>query len=166
MTTARRPRRTRAIIAIAAGALAVGGCAVRSPVQTDHDYAAADGVNIDLGKVKLRNVLLVADGAGGRARLAGFAVNDGDSSTTIQFAIPNAGTTSVSVPARSTMALAEGKATLGPLPKDANGVPYQPGSVVPMTVAPSGAETGALSVPILPATGLYESLAPEGSAAS
>lgn len=166
MTTARRSRRTRALIALAAGAMVLGGCAVRSPVQTDHDYAAADGVNVDLGPVKLRNLLLVADEAGGQARLAGIAVNDGNSASTIQFQVANAAPASVSVPPRSTYSISESQAMISPLPKDPKGIPYRAGSVIPMTIAPAGAATGVASVPVLPATGVYEELKPSAAPAS
>lgn len=156
----------RALIALAAGVLVLGGCAVLSPVQTDHDYAAADGVNVDLGPVKLRNLLLVADSSGGQARLAGIAVNDGNTASTVQFQVANVAPVSVSVPANSTYSLSESQATIGPLPRDPKGIPYRAGSVIPMTIAPTGASTGAASVPLLPARGVYEDLAPQASPAS
>jgi len=69
------------IRAVAASALALAlaagltGCNMFSPQRTTMEYAASDGVNIDLGDVHARNVLLLTNDAGTEANLVFTAVN-------------------------------------------------------------------------------------------
>ena len=69
------------IRAVAASALALAlaagltGCNMISPQRTTMEYAASDGVNVDLGDVHARNVLLLTDGTGSQANLVFTAVN-------------------------------------------------------------------------------------------
>ena len=69
------------IRAVAASALALAlaagltGCNMISPQRTTMEYAASDGINVDLGDVHARNVLLLTDGTGSQANLVFTAVN-------------------------------------------------------------------------------------------
>lgn len=81
------------IRAVAAAALAVAlsaglaGCNMISPQRTTMQYDASDGVNVDLGDVSLRNVILVTDSEGQQANLVYTAVNEsnGDAKVEIKF---------------------------------------------------------------------------------
>lgn len=83
--------RARAVAAIAlSGALALGltGCSMWMDVETSRPYTASDGVNLTLGDLRLRNVMVVSDD-GELGNLVGTAVNDTDSDIdfTVQWSV-------------------------------------------------------------------------------
>jgi hypothetical protein len=69
------------IRAVAASALALAlaagltGCNMISPQRTTMEYAASDGINVDLGEVHVRNMLLLANPDGSQANVVFAAVN-------------------------------------------------------------------------------------------
>lgn len=93
------------IRAVAASALALAlaagltGCNMFSPQRTTMEYAASDGINVDLGDVHARNVLLLTDGTGSQANVVFTAVNTSDESAQLNL---NVAGSSVSVPLTAT----------------------------------------------------------------
>lgn len=69
-----------------AGALLLGssGCTFTAGIPTDFPYASADGADLTVGQVKVRNALLVSDG-GENASLAMAVSNDGDQAVEVLF---------------------------------------------------------------------------------
>ena len=70
--------RTATVAGAAVLALGLSGCSLNSPVQTDVDYPAADGVGLSLGDVQLRNVAVVATTKDGPGTLIGQVVTQGE----------------------------------------------------------------------------------------
>jgi hypothetical protein len=158
-------RRARALAAagavlVAAGALA--GCSTRSPATITTPYAAADGVNVDLGDiVALRDVLVVGEKKGGRGAVVGTVVNRTDKTVVVELAAqlgPNAafGQSRVSVPPN-------GSVLVGPGSKHemlVDDLPVGPGEVIEMSAASADAGATYFKAPVLAAQGQYESLTP------
>ena len=56
----------------------VSGCAYISPQATMDSYAPTDGIQMDLGDVQLRNILVVAEDENSEGRVLGTLINTGD----------------------------------------------------------------------------------------
>ena len=142
--------------ALAAAALLTSGCAVFSPVQTDEDYLAGDGTQIDVPGLSLRNLVVVSQEDGGPGVLVGQAVNTGDSAVQVTFGVAGAPAgDSATVPPRST----------GPISPEPDSVviasvPGAPGGMVDVIVTTREAGENIVAVPVLPPTGTYEGLLP------
>ena len=83
--------------ALVAAALLTGtaGCGVFVESATLKPYAASDGVNANVGELKLRNMLLVANMYGDVA-LIGTVVNDSGENVSLQIGLPTATGTTMS----------------------------------------------------------------------
>lgn len=70
-------------VPVIAAALLLGtaGCGVFVPTATMKQYSAGDGLNVNVGKLELRNVMVITDESGD-ASLVGTIVND---STNVQY---------------------------------------------------------------------------------
>jgi hypothetical protein len=76
------PLRALTTIALASALLAgTAGCGLLVPTATMKEYSAGDGLNIAVGDLKFRNVLIITD-ASGDASMIGTIVNP---TTTVQF---------------------------------------------------------------------------------
>lgn len=62
---------------VAAGLL-LGGCSATNPITTQANYAASDGVNVEVGDLRLTNVLVLSAGGGEPGTVVGSVTNDGD----------------------------------------------------------------------------------------
>lgn len=78
-----RPRRVALAGALAAGTLALGGCAVNSPQTTLVRYAPADGIEMDGEALDARDVLVVSNGDGAPGVVSGALVNSGTEPLTV-----------------------------------------------------------------------------------
>ena len=149
----------RAVASLAlAAAVATGlaGCNLISPQSTTLSYNASDGVSVDLGALKLRNVLvLVGDADNGSLVLS--AVNEDGSPATVN--VSGAGTTgSFEVPGTvgiTPIGFGEGAKV------ELAGTELEPGGAVELTFTSKGGTTATVSVPVLDGTlAEYASLAP------
>lgn len=81
----------RALAATAVAAsllLGTTGCGIFVESATLKPYAASDGVNIDVGELKLRNVLVITDESGDGS-LIGTIVNDADMAQSVNVELRN-----------------------------------------------------------------------------
>ncbi len=142
---------------VAVGALALSGCQTQSPIQTDVPYLPADGVAVDLGSVQIRNLLVVADAKNGPGVLTGSVVNRGDENAQITFAVEGGAPVTVSTPAHRTQPISEHSQV------QLSSVPADPGGLVTLSVQTATSGSNIVEVPVLPATGYYETLRPSAA---
>ena len=148
--------RTATVAGAAVLALGLSGCSLNSPVQTDVDYPAADGVGLSLGDVQLRNVAVVATTKDGPGTLIGQVVNQGDQPTALQLSVGEGGSpVSVEVPAGGATSISS-DATKTSVPA----VPGGPGDWVTVTIAGAPSGVGQLTVPVLSPKSYLEDYAP------
>jgi len=102
-------RRIAASLAVAALAFGVTSCGAINEQATNTDYAASDGVNVDVADAKVRNLMFVTNSDDTEARLIGSVVNAGDSALTLSVKADNAAPVSIQVPADGTIKLEEDK---------------------------------------------------------
>ncbi|KGN36666.1 hypothetical protein N803_03830 [Knoellia subterranea KCTC 19937] len=158
MTTPRR--RLRAALAAAAiGTTLLGGCAVFSPMQTDEDYQAADGVNATFGDLDVRGVVVVSNAKDSEGQIVGQLVNTSNEDIDVSFAADGGEGGQVTVDRHSSLALGDDTALV--LPK----VGVAPGDVLQLQVTTAGTGVNVVQVPVLPATAYYESHKPAGAPA-
>lgn len=141
--------------------VALSACSFFSPVQTEKAYNAADGVPVTSGPVAARDLLVVAERAGGPGTLAGSLLNTTDDASKVGFL---------------TRAEAEagGAATMAPLPGRAQQnikgvqfakIPSAPGTMTDIyLVTPAGRTM--VSVPVLLPDGPYATLKPTAAASA
>ena len=145
---------TRAASALRATALAgavlvaVSGCALSSPVQTDYAYQPADGPSLDTGDVDLRNLVVIAPEKGGDGVLVGQAVNNAPQAVQVSFSVGGDSPANRTVPASSGAALSTPGSTVA-----LTAVPGGPGDVVDLTVTTPGSGQNVVTVPVLAPTG-------------
>jgi len=144
---------------LAGAILLASGCAVFSPIQTDYDYDAADGVPLTINGLDLRDLAIVVPAKGGTGIVVGQAVNRSTSAVDVTFAVTGAPTpATVAVPAGSGKSLSDG-ATGVEIP----GIPVAPGQMVQMTVTTDQAGANVVTVPVLPNIGYYKDLTASSS---
>jgi hypothetical protein len=141
--------------ALAGCILLASGCASAfSPIQTDYDYDAADGVPLTLPGLDLRNLAVVVPAKGATGILIGQAINRDSAAVDVTFAVTGAPTPAmVAVPANSGKSLSDA-ATGVEIP----GIPVAPGEMVHMTVTTDEAGANVVNVPVLANTGYYSDL--------
>ena len=140
---------------LAAVGLLVAGCSSFSPIQTEYDYPAADGVRLSIDGLELRNLAVVAAEADGPGVVIGQAVNSSAAAVDVSFSLGEAPTpVETTVPAGSGDSLPE---------VEIQSVPAAPGDTVELTVSTPEAGQNVVRVPVLAPTGYYEGLvAPAG----
>lgn len=155
---------------VLAGALALGtsGCNLMAPQTTTKHYDASDGVSGDVGTVKVRNALVVADEDGSIGNLVVTLVNTDDSShavtiswgddedSSVQVVVDAGSSTTYSVPDTSNNDGIDQAIEIDPLD-------VEPGALVDVFFQ-YGTETGlTLEVPVLDGTlESYSTLVPSG----
>lgn len=93
-TATRRPRTTsvpRAALALAAAALtavSLTACNKMSPQTTDHSYAPADGIDMSVGQLQVRNLAVVASAKDSTGYVNGLVVNEGQQAAAVSFSFP------------------------------------------------------------------------------
>ncbi|MFJ2619632.1 hypothetical protein [Glutamicibacter sp. NPDC087344] len=107
MITARMTagRRIAASLAVAALAFGVTSCGAINEQSTATDYAASDGINVDVADAEVRNLMFVTNAEATEARLIGTVVNSSDSDLNLQIKAANATPVTVSVPAEGEIKL-------------------------------------------------------------
>lgn len=148
--------------ALAGAALLAAGCATFSPVQTEYDYPAADGVRLSIEGLELRNLAIVSAAEGATGVLVGQAVNSSASAVDVSFAVQGGGAAATAtVPASSGDPLSDATSTL-----EVPGVPAPPGAMVELVVSTPQAGQNIVTVPVLAHTGYYASLPTPSPSAS
>ncbi|MFY9679151.1 hypothetical protein [Glutamicibacter protophormiae] len=111
MITARMTvgRRIAASLAVAALAFGVTSCGAINQQATDIDYAASDGINVNVADAEVRNLMFVTNTEATDARLIGTVVNDGKSDLNLEIKAGNASSVTVKVAAEGATKLEDDK---------------------------------------------------------
>ena len=137
---------------ILAGALALGmtGCGFLTPQATLIQYAPSDGVQTDVGDIKVRNAIAISDEEGVDASLVMSIVNPTDDDITLEFQYEDstgkATTAELEVPANATLSLGN----TGEEQLVFRGVQLTEGSLFPVYLQYGSFEGSQLLVPVLP----------------
>lgn len=86
-------RRAAALGVAALIAVGTAGCGAINQQATAMTYAASDGIVANVGDVKVRNLMLVANDANSPARFLGSIVNDTDKAQTLTVTLDSGNTT-------------------------------------------------------------------------
>jgi hypothetical protein len=121
--------KARAIASIVAAGLVLGGvagCTFVTPIATQNQYDASDGINVTVGDVKLLNAIVITDD-GKTGNLVAQAYNESDDpiDLTLQYDVSGKHTVDVTLPANEGTKLGYGKKGQVFLPKigtDAGGL--------------------------------------------
>lgn len=145
----RRGRRT--VLAVAAVCLALGtaGCSVTNEITTLNEYAASDGVLVDVGQVRAINLLVLTSAEGAEGTAIGAVTNSGDDAVEVTLALAD-GSASASFDVA-----AGGTVTVGPdqdQQLEIGAVPTAPGTYVEVSVGSQRDGTTTVSVPVLDGT--------------
>jgi len=144
---------------MAAAVLALSGCQVTSPIQTNVPYQPADGVAVDLGDVQIRDLVVVSDAKGGIGTLSGLVVNKSTGPVTVTFATgPGADASARAVIPAGTPTRLSG--VEGTTPVTIPSIAAAPGDMVNIVVSTPDAGAPVVSVPVLLPTGYYSSITP------
>jgi len=139
--------------------LALSGCQAFSPIQTDVPYQPADGVAVDLGKVQIRDLVVVVAARGGVGTLSGLVVNTSTEPVTVTFTTGRGanGSAKALIPAAGQTRLSGVKGTT---PVTLPSIAAAPGDMIKVIVSTPDAGAPEVSVPVLLPTGYYASLTP------
>jgi hypothetical protein len=80
----RRPAAVLAAVLVAAS-VSVAACSTQSPTQTNVPYQPADGINVNIGSVDARGLVLVTAAKGAAGVLVGSLINSGRDPVTVTF---------------------------------------------------------------------------------
>ncbi|MDR6438141.1 hypothetical protein J2790_003290 [Paenarthrobacter nicotinovorans] len=146
MNPVQRGKLAIAAAAIGVGLLSVTGCGFVNAQQTTHQYSASDGVKADLGKLQLRNMLIVASGENEPGRVIGAVFNQSSSDATLTISGANGAQTEIPVKANSETYLNDSAdaailSTAGVIP----------GGLTPITIR-SGSDSATINVPVVDGT--------------
>ena len=142
--------------ALAGTILLASGCASAfSPVQTDFDYDAADGVPLTIVGLDLRDLAVVVPAKGGTGIVVGQAVNRSTSAVDVTFAVEGAPS-----PGHRRRPRQLGQDALGRhhRRRDPRHPASPPATMVQMTVTTDEAGANVVTVPVLANTGYYADL--------
>lgn len=134
------------------------GCSVNSPVQTAETMAPADGVNVDMGDLRLRNLALVGGGTDGAATVTGAVDNASGQDVTLTFQTEEGTKAEAELPAGEVTNLSSGEGEAVTLDK----LEAKPGDMVEIVLDSGNDDMQTVTVPVLDPTGYYEDSAPEG----
>ena len=164
-TAARQSRpavRASVVVPVVAASLALGGCSFIAPQTSLEQYAPSDGLQVDLGDVPVRNVLVVSQGGGEPGVLSGALVNRGDADAVVLVEV--SGTTAeVDVAAGETVFLAAFGETDG-VQVVLDVVEEPAGGVVEVSFSDPAADSSSFQVPIVLPDGAYADITPGASA--
>ena len=154
-------RRIAASVAAVSALTLASACS--NPIQTNEPYNAADGVPATIGKVALRDLLLVSDG-NGPAVVSGSAINEGDAKVTLELS-PEAQSTQ-----GGTASSAGTQVEVGPFEQvnlstkglQLGGADAKPGTLAAVIIRSSDGGSTIVRLPVLPATGPYSTITPAG----
>ena len=106
MMTAQKNRGRRVVAAAALAMLSLGvtSCGAINEQATTFQYAASDGIVLNVGELEIRNLMLVTKSATDEARLIGSLVNTTAAAQTLDLTL-STGSVSINVPAKSVVSL-------------------------------------------------------------
>jgi hypothetical protein len=158
---AQTPRRRLGVAAAAlVAALGLSACQVASPATTTYQYDPADGVSVQVGDVRVLDLLVVSEGAGAPGVVSGSVVNTAREEVEVTMALQTAdGRTDLSPaltvpPTTSVRADGEGENGSGE-PVRIDTVEVRAGQMVTLRVSTSTGETESRRVPVLLPEGSY-----------
>ncbi|MGJ7441114.1 hypothetical protein [Aquipuribacter sp. MA13-6] len=158
-TTSRPGRRALAPVAAAVAAgLLLGGCSFTSRDLTLEPYAPSDGLQVDLGEVLVRNVLVVSEGSGAPGVLSGALVNRGDEDAVVQVEV-GATLAEVDVAAGETVFMGPSGEQEGELVL-VEAVDTVAGGVIAVGFTDPASDSATLEVPIVLPEGPYAEITP------
>jgi hypothetical protein len=113
-----KARAIASIVAVGLVSAGIAGCTFVTPIATQNRYDASDGINTELGSVKLLNALVVT-GDGINGNLVGQAYNDSDQTVqlTMQYDVSETQTITVTLPPETSTDLGYGASGQTLLPK-------------------------------------------------
>lgn len=141
-----------------ASAVLLAGCSFTSDDVTLQPYAPSDGLQVDLGDVLVRNVLVVSEGAGEPGVLSGTLVNRGDTDVTVVVEV--GGTTAeIDVPTSQSVVLSplgdeDGETVV------MDSVEPPSGGVLDVSFSDPEGDSAVLTVPVVLPEGPYAELTP------
>ncbi len=145
--------------ALAGAVLALSGCQITSPIQTNVPYQPADGVAVDLGEVQIRDLVIISDAKGGVGTLSGLAVNKSSGPIPVTFTTgPNAAASARAIIPAGTPTQLSGLG--GGTPVTIPSLPAAPGDMAKVIVSTPDAGAPIVLVPVLLPTGYYSSITP------
>lgn len=147
------PRPRLALIAAAALAVALAGCA---PITTQRPYAPGDGVRAQVGEqVQAENLMVVTEAEGAAGVLTGALTNVGDAATAVTLSLGGL-TIEVPVDAGQTVLLtapdAQESDTVRVQDVSVAAVPDGPGALTDVTLATPEGGSVTVAVPVLDGT--------------
>jgi hypothetical protein len=145
-------RSLRRSLVAAAVVVGLAGCSATNPIQTDRPYSASDGVRVELGDVRLDNLLAVTTKQGAPGALSGAVTNDGGTDATVTLTVGDAAT-SLDVPAHGAVLFGTGTGS-GSGTGTGEAVPLAsvdaaPGALLAVSVTAGAAGTTSVQVPVL-----------------
>jgi len=165
-TAARQSRpavRPLAAVSVVVAGLALGGCSFIAPETSLEPYAPSDGLQVDLGDVLVRNVLVVSEGSGAPGVLSGALVNRGVQDATITVEASDL-ITEVDVAAGQTVFMSSYDSSTVSSGDDVQvvleAVDTPAGGVLEVTFTDPAAESESFEVPVLLPEGPYAGLLP------
>ncbi|MEO3936643.1 hypothetical protein V3N99_07760 [Dermatophilaceae bacterium Soc4.6] len=157
-----RASRAVTVTVAAAGLALVAGCTATSPSQTLVPYQPADGVALDVGTVKARDLLIVASAKGATGVLSGSVINTGTENVTVRFAgaaAAGAAAAEPALPTTTTTITLRPRQQLRISTVEIPSVAAAPGALTPLSMTTSDG-TAVASVPVLLPTEYYSTLTP------
>lgn len=155
-------RRLASAAAALSAVVTLSACGTMSPVQTDQPYMPGDGVDLSLGDLDVRGLVIVADAKGGPGAFAGQLLNRGAEDLDVRFATKNGQQAVVKAPAHTSLTLGSATTTVG-----LGSVDAEPGGLIEVTVGSPTTGEAPKQVPVLPRTGYYATItAPPAPSAS
>ncbi|MGB7819134.1 MAG: hypothetical protein WBL35_10440 [Ornithinibacter sp.] len=127
------------------GCVALNGCAIFSPVQTDEQYIQADGVPLTTTNIEFENLVIVAPARDAGGVLVGQAVNQTRQPIQVTFAVAGAAPTTITIAPAAADAI-----TAIPSNVDLGPIPEPPGAMVQLSVSTAASGTSLVLVPVLP----------------
>ena len=130
-------------------ALAVAGCSATNPITTTRSYAASDGVAVELGDLRIGNLLVLSAAQGEAGTVLAALSNDGtaDIEVTIGLADGDPGAP-IDVPAGQTVLVGPAAAAT----VDLDAMPAAPGALVDLAITSDQGGTTTRRVPVLDGT--------------
>ncbi len=127
-----------------------------SPVQTDEQYVASDGLPLSIPGMEFRNLVVVVSEEGGEGVLIGQALNPAFTPVQARFGVEGGAEPEIiTIPPRE----GDGISAV-PSQVDIGPVPARPGGMVEVVVSTQEAGKNLVRVPVLPPEGIYEGIVP------
>ena len=153
----RRPgRRTAAALAAAAlGATVLAACSTQSQAQTNVPYQPADGINLNLGAIDARGLLVVSAAKDAAGVMVGSLINSGPDPVTVTFlTVEQAQSNATDGPSMDVKAYSQTPISGVQLAS----VPAAPGDLTTVVLQSSKAGQLFANVPVLLPDGYYSTL--------